>query len=235
MLAIRWFLVSTAEHAIVCTGVTRTFGNVPVLRDVDIVVPPGEHLCVQGVSGSGKSTLLHLLGLMDTPTSGTYRLFGHDTASLSAKQRAMVRSRLFGFVFQQFHLMPARTVAENVRLGLLYARSDSGTWSDRIDEVLDFVGMTHRRDARAATLSGGEQQRVAIARGIASHPRVLLCDEPTGNLDTRTAADVLKVLTTLNDAGMTLIVVTHDATVARLADNRIYMVDGQIGTPRDNS
>ncbi len=210
-------------------GVTRTFpGSPPVeaVKDADLVVGEGGYLAIVGPSGSGKSTLLHILGCLDTPTSGSYRLRGIDVGSLSDGDRTSLRGSEVGFVFQAFHLLPYRSVIENVMTGLVYNRTPRKVRRRRASEALDQVGLGHRMDFKPTQLSGGERQRVAIARAIAAEPSLLLCDEPTGNLDTKTTVALLDLFDELRTDGLTLIVITHEERVSRRADRRIEMVDG---------
>lgn len=210
-------------------GVTRTFpGSPPVeaVKDADLVVGEGGYLAIVGPSGSGKSTLLHILGCLDTPTSGSYRLRGIDVGSLSDGDRTSLRGSEVGFVFQAFHLLPYRSVIENVMTGLVYNRTPRKVRRRRASEALERVGLGHRMDFKPTQLSGGERQRVAIARAIAAEPSLLLCDEPTGNLDTKTTVALLDLFDELRTDGLTLIVITHEERVSRRADRRIEMVDG---------
>jgi lipoprotein-releasing system ATP-binding protein len=212
-------------------------GRLPlrVLHGVSMQVHRGELLGIVGPSGAGKSTLLHLLGLLDTPTEGRVLHEGTDLASLSSAEQAHWRNRLFGFVFQFYHLLPDFTAAENVFMpaiaeaSLLGGRSARREARKRADEVLDMVGLADRSRHRPAQLSGGERQRVAIARALINEPEVLLCDEPTGNLDTDTGARVLDLLQDLRRrTGCTLVVVTHDDQVAGVGDRVIHIVDGRL-------
>lgn len=210
-------------------GVTRTFpGSPPVeaVKDAHLTVAAGDYVTIVGPSGSGKSTLLHILGCLDAPTSGTYRLLGLDIGNLSDGLRTSLRGSEVGFVFQSFHLLPYRSVLENVMTGLVYNRTPRRTRSRRAADALERVGLGHRMDFTTRQLSGGERQRVAIARAIATRPSLLLCDEPTGNLDTKTTAAVLDLFDELRTDGLTLMVITHEAAVSLRADRRIEMVDG---------
>lgn len=209
--------------------VTRRYPGPPVvtaIRDVDLVLSEGEYMSIAGPSGSGKSTLLHVLGLLDRPTSGSYRLAGQDTAALTDRQRAHLRARRIGFVFQAFHLVGHRTVLENVMLATRYAGMPRNKRRSRATEVLTEVGLDHRLDFLPTTLSGGEQQRVAIARALATRPTLLLADEPTGNLDTASSRGVLDLFDRLHDAGLTVATITHDDTVSRRATRRVRITDG---------
>jgi len=212
-------------------GAGRTFdGPSPViaLRPTDLNIYAGDWIAVTGRSGSGKSTLLHLLGLLDRPTTGTYLLDGVDTAAMSDRERTRLRARHIGFVFQSFHLLAHRSALENVMLSLMYAGCPRSQRAARAAEALDRVGLSHRRDALPPTLSGGERQRVATARALATEPALLLADEPTGNLDSATAEEVLALFDRLHAEGQTIVLVTHDPTVAARAHRRLHLVDGTV-------
>ena len=198
------------------------------VRTVDLTVAEGGYVAIVGPSGSGKSTLLHILGCLDTPTSGSYRLRGIDVGSLSDGARTSLRGSEVGFVFQAFHLLPYRSVIENVMTGLVYNRTPRKDRRERSREALERVGLGHRIDFTPRQLSGGERQRVAIARAIASRPSLLLCDEPTGNLDTKTTEAILNLFDQLRTDGLTLMVITHEERVSRRAERRIEMVDGML-------
>ncbi|MGD2101518.1 MAG: ABC transporter ATP-binding protein [Acidimicrobiia bacterium] len=211
--------------------VDRTFpGSPPVeaVRSIDLTIRDRDYVSVVGPSGSGKSTLLHLLGCLDRPTAGTYLLRGVDVGNLSDRRRAGLRGVEIGFVFQTFHLLPHRSVVENVMAGMLYNRTPRSERRRFADQAIDRVGLSHRADFIPSKLSGGEQQRVAIARAVASGPSLLLCDEPTGNLDTKTSETILALFDELREAGLTLIVVTHDDAVSAHADRRVEIVDGHL-------
>jgi putative ABC transport system ATP-binding protein len=201
---------------------------VPALRPFDLIVAAGEHLSIVGPSGSGKSTLLNVLGLLDRPTCGTYRLDGIDTATLADGQRASLRARRIGFVFQSFHLLMHRTAEENVALGLLYTGEPTRKRHRRAAAALDRVGLGHLREALPSRLSGGERQRTAIARALVGRPAILLCDEPTGNLDSAAAASVLDLIAGLWDDGMTVLVITHDREVAARGRRTVSIHDGVV-------
>lgn len=210
-------------------GVTRTFPGTPpveAVRDAHLDIVEGDYVTIVGPSGSGKSTLLHILGCLDTPTAGTYRLLGLDVGGLSDGLRTSLRGSEVGFVFQAFHLLPYRTAIENVMTGLVYNRTPRRVRKRRAAEALERVGLGHRMEFTPRQLSGGERQRVAIARAIVAQPSLLLCDEPTGNLDTKTTSSVLDLFDELRTDGLTLIVITHEAAVSLRADRRIEMVDG---------
>jgi putative ABC transport system ATP-binding protein len=201
---------------------------VTALFPTDLRVDTGEFLAVVGPSGSGKSTLLNLLGMLDHPTEGTYRLSGTDVASLTDRDRAALRGRRVGFVFQAFHLLPHRTALENVALAQLYVTGRREPRRANAAQALRRVGLGHRLDALPSRMSGGERQRVAIARALVNSPDILLCDEPTGNLDSATARSVLDLLTELNRAGATIVVITHDPAVARRARRQVTIRDGRL-------
>jgi putative ABC transport system ATP-binding protein len=211
-------------------GVSRTFaGSPPVeaVKNAYLTVAEGEYVTLVGPSGSGKSTLLHILGCLDTPTTGTYRLLDLDVGDLSDGRRAALRGSEIGFVFQAFHLLPYRTVMENVMTGLVYNRTPRRVRKERARAALEHVGLGHRLDFTPRQLSGGERQRVAIARAIAPEPSLLLCDEPTGNLDSKTTESILDLFDELRNAdGLTLMVITHDDRVSRRGERRIEITDG---------
>jgi putative ABC transport system ATP-binding protein len=212
-------------------GVGRTYPGPPpvcALRPADLIVERGEYLAVVGPSGSGKSTLLNLTGLLDRPTEGRYELDGIDVAELTERDRTALRAGRIGFVFQSFHLLPYRTATENVMLAQLYQAVPRHVRRAAAVEALHRVGLSHRRDALPTTLSGGERQRVAIARAVVNQPSLLLCDEPTGNLDSGTAGTVLDLLDELCAAGMTLMIITHDANVAGRTARVVEIQDGQL-------
>ncbi|MEU3460948.1 ABC transporter ATP-binding protein [Streptomyces sp. NPDC006733] len=199
---------------------------VDALTGCDLTVGAGEFVTVVGPSGSGKSTFLNIVGLLDVPTSGSYLLDGIDTGALRDADRTALRGRRIGFVFQSFHLLPYRTAVENVRLALLYSAVPRAESYERAREALARVGLDHRLDAVPTRLSGGEQQRVAIARALVSRPLLLLCDEPTGNLDTATAGAILGLLDALHADGMTIVVITHDPLVAARGARTLAIRDG---------
>ncbi|WP_051095008.1 ABC transporter ATP-binding protein [Streptomyces sp. LaPpAH-108] len=215
-------------------AVGRTYPGPPpvtALRSASLSVRQGDFVTVSGPSGSGKSTFLNIAGLLDTPTEGQYLLDGVDVGCLADAERTAVRGRRIGFVFQSFHLMPHRTAHENVELGMVYAGVRRRERAERAREALHSVGLGHRLDALPGRLSGGERQRVAIARALVVRPALLLCDEPTGNLDSATADAVLALLDGLNDQGMTLVVITHDPAVAVRGSRRITIRDGVLSEP----
>ena len=214
------------------THVSRMFPvgdtTVHALADVSEHVRPGEHLAIMGPSGSGKSTLLNVIGCLDRPSSGSYQLDGREVGQLDDDALTSVRRHLLGFVFQSFHLVPRLTASENVELPMTFAGVPRAERHTRAAAGLASVGLSPRADHRPDQLSGGERQRVAIARAMIMQPRVLLADEPTGNLDSRSGAQVLELLDQLHDDGITLVVVTHDPNVARHADRTLVMADGQV-------
>ena len=215
-------------------GLSKVFPGPPevtALQPCDFVVRAGEFVAITGPSGSGKTTLLSLLGLLDAPTAGRYVLGGLDVAELSDNDRAAVRARRIGFVFQAFHLVGYRTVLENVELGLLYHGTPKRERRERALEVIDLVGLTNRRNGLCSQLSGGEKQRVAIARTLIRKPALVLCDEPTGNLDTTNSDAILSILEELHHDGMTVVVITHDRSVAARMQRNLQIRDGVLTEP----
>jgi putative ABC transport system ATP-binding protein len=205
--------------------------EVSALRDVNLSIAAGDYVSIMGPSGSGKSTLLNLLGLLDRPTSGIYRLDGGNVTDLNDEQQARVRSEKIGFVFQSFHLVPRLTAAMNIELPLILAGIPVQERRRRVEELLKNYGLTDRSDHRPDQLSGGQRQRVAIARATSMHPAVLLADEPTGNLDQATGREVINLLEKLTEQNVTLIMVTHDPALGERASRQLHMVDGQIVSP----
>lgn len=199
---------------------------VDALSEVNLTVHEGEWVAIVGPSGSGKSTLLHIIGCLDTHSSGGYRFDGIEVADLTDKQRAGLRCRGIGFVFQSFHLLSQRTVTENVMLADVYRKTPSRDRRKRAAIALDKVGLGHRAEFLPTRLSGGERQRVAIARALMGSPRLLLCDEPTGNLDSTTTATVLELFGELNRQGMTILMITHEHDVAVRAGRQVNITDG---------
>jgi putative ABC transport system ATP-binding protein len=212
-------------------GVGKTYpGVVPVeaVAPMDLILGEGSFTAITGASGSGKSTLLNILGLLDRPTVGRYLVRGRDTTLMSEREICGLRAHAFGFVFQAFHLLNARTALENVELGTMYTGVRRKSRRERAGAVLERCGLSHRVNALPPTLSGGEKQRVAIARAVSGCPDVLLCDEPTGNLDSHIADEILDLLSELNSDGITLVIVTHDASVAARANRRVHIADGHL-------
>ena len=213
-------------------GVSRTFqvGGQPVhaLRALDLTFADGEYAAIMGPSGSGKSTLLHILGLLDRPDSGHYRLDGLETTEINEERRAQLRRDRIGFVFQSFHLIPRLSAAENVELPLVLAGLVPAQRRERVTRILAAVGLADRAQHRPDQLSGGQRQRVAIARATIMAPSLILADEPTGNLDRASGREVMETLEALNAQGLTLLIVTHDAELGARAQRRIRMDDGAI-------
>ena len=222
----------TASPLIELEAITRIYrmGDVEVraLDGVSLAVEAGDFVAIMGASGSGKSTLLHLLGCLDRPSAGWYRLDGAAVESLSDRELSRLRNQRIGFVFQAFHLIPQHTVLENVELPLIYQGMDRQLRRDRSIEILEQVGLGDKLRHRPMELSGGETQRVSIARALAVQPLLLLADEPTGNLDTQTGAGIMKLFVELNRAGTTVLVITHNRDVAAYAGRVIEMRDGLI-------
>ncbi len=202
--------------------------TVHALRDVSLSVFRGEYISIMGPSGSGKSTLLNILGLLDRPDAGRYRLEDTDTTALTDRQKAGVRRHQIGFVFQFFHLIPRMTAAENVELPLTLAGIQAGDRKARVTEALARLGLAERAGHRPDQLSGGQRQRVAIARATIMRPAIILADEPTGNLDRASGEEVIRTIEALNDGGMTVVMVTHDPTLGGRARRRIQMADGAV-------
>ncbi|WP_139631587.1 ABC transporter ATP-binding protein [Nonomuraea phyllanthi] len=209
-------------------GVSKTYGRVHALRNVDLTIRKGEMVSIVGPSGSGKSTLLQIAGTLDRPTSGTVRVAGHDVSALSDSQLSALRARYIGFVFQQFHLSPALSALDNVADGLLYTGLSRRQRRERAEAALQLVGLSHRLGHRPNQLSGGQMQRVAVARAVAGRPPLLLADEPTGNLDSEAGAEVLSLFRTLNARGITIAIITHDTEVAMACPRRIRVRDGLV-------
>lgn len=227
---------SDGAHLLQLMGATRVFTKgareVKALLDVDIEIREGEYVAITGPSGSGKSTLLSLLGMLDTPTSGVYRLAERDVAALSDRAASVARNEFIGFVFQSFHLLPHLSAWRNVALPLAYAppgkRVSKSEQRERALAALDSVGMLEHAEHLPRELSGGQEQRVAIARALVGRPRLLLADEPTGNLDSKSRDEVLTLFERANVEGVTVVVITHDAEVAARAQRRIVLADGRV-------
>ncbi|WP_232343133.1 ABC transporter ATP-binding protein [Halosimplex litoreum] len=211
--------------------VTKTYDGavaVEALSHVSLSLAPGSYTAVMGPSGSGKSTLLNLVGALDTPTEGVVRIDGQDVAALSEAERARARGRTVGFVFQTFNLMPRLTAVENVALPLVFQGVDRGERRERAADLLSRVGLGDRLDHRPSELSGGQRQRVAIARALAADPALLLADEPTGNVDTETGAQIMDLFAELHEAGNTILLVTHERRIAEHAERIVHFRDGVI-------
>jgi putative ABC transport system ATP-binding protein len=209
---------------------TYTMGDqaVHALRDVSLSVEAGEFVAIMGASGSGKSTLMNILGCLDQPTAGSYRLAGEEVEGLSGDALASIRNRRIGFIFQQFNLLPRTSALENVELPMVYASVKPADRHQRARDALARVGLAERADHTPAELSGGQQQRVAIARALVNQPQLILADEPTGALDSQTSEDIMRLLTALNAQGMTVMLVTHENDVAAWARRRIVFKDGRV-------
>jgi putative ABC transport system ATP-binding protein len=212
-------------------GVSKVYDAGPVavraLADIDLEIGAGAYVAIMGPSGSGKSTLMHILGCLDTPTSGSYFLKGREVSAFDNDQLARVRSRDVGFVFQRFNLLPRLTAAQNVELPLLYAKVPGGRREEIVADMLAKVGLADRAHHKPNELSGGEVQRVAVARALANDPAIILADEPTGNLDSKSEDELMALLDNLHAAGRTLLVVTHEESVARHAKAVISLLDGR--------
>ena len=200
------------------------------LNGIDLEIKDGEFVAIMGPSGCGKSTLLNILGLLDNPSDGSYEFFGTEVGKMSERQRAQIRKGNIGFVFQSFNLIDELTVFENVELPLIYTGVKTAERKKRVEEVLDKVQIMHRRNHYPQQLSGGQQQRVAVARAVVNHPKLILADEPTGNLDSNNGNEVMQLLTELNEQGTTIVMVTHSEHDARYSHRIIRMLYGQTVT-----
>ncbi len=223
---------SNGQHLIKLEGVTKVFLTDEVethaLSGIHLAILKGEYVSIAGPSGCGKSTLLSILGLLDTPTDGEYVLNGRPVQGLSLAERARIRNREIGFIFQSFNLIGDLTVYENVELPLTYRGMPASERKERVNEALEKVGMAHRSKHLPSQLSGGQQQRVAVARALAGHPAVLLADEPTGNLDSKNGEAVMDLLSNLHRSGATIVMVTHDHRFARHAARSVHLFDGRV-------
>ena len=202
--------------------------SVEALRGVDVTIGQGEYVAIMGPSGSGKSTLMHIIGCLDTPTSGDYMLAGEKVSDMSSGALARVRNKYIGFVFQTYNLLPRASILRNVELPMMYAGASRAKRRERAAALLDRMGLAGRHKHLPSQLSGGQRQRVAIARALVNDPRIILADEPTGNLDTKTGEEILGLFDELNRQGHTIILVTHDHAVARRAHRNITLVDGMV-------
>jgi putative ABC transport system ATP-binding protein len=230
---------ATAGDLIRLTAVTKTYDAgelaVQALSGIDLTVEKGQMTAIVGPSGSGKSTLMHILGCLDGPTTGTYRLEGQDVSAMSGFQLAAVRNRKIGFVFQTFNLLPKASLLRNVELPLLYAGLSGTSRRERALLALERVGLTDRVKHRPAELSGGQRQRAAIARAIVNGPSLILADEPTGNLDSKTGLEILRIFHDMHAKGETIVIVTHDPKIAEQCQRVVQIVDGRIEDDRLNA
>ncbi len=209
--------------------------EVPVLKDINLTVNEGDYLAIMGPSGSGKSTLMNIIGCLDRQTEGTYIFNGVDIARQSDSSLSAIRNKGIGFVFQSFNLLPKQSALENVELPLLYAKVNRKKRRKMAREALIKVGLEERVDFLPTQLSGGQKQRVAIARAIVNSPKILLADEPTGALDTKSGHQIMELFRQLNDEGVTIVMITHEAEIARCADKTVYIRDGELFDPQKNS
>jgi putative ABC transport system ATP-binding protein len=226
-------LEAVPERALITLEqISKTYDSgenaVKALCGIDCRIEAGEFLAIIGPSGSGKSTLMHILGCLDSPSTGRYWLDGEDVATLTSRELARIRNRKIGFVFQTFNLLPRATILKNVELPLLYAGISRDERQERAMKALEKVGLNTRSRHRPNELSGGQRQRVAIARALVNNPSLILADEPTGNLDTKTGSDIIRIFEELSGAGQTIIIVTHDPVIAAKTQRRIRIVDGLI-------
>ncbi len=202
--------------------------TVEALRSVDIKIQENEYVAIMGPSGSGKSTLMNLIGCLDTPTNGSYVLSGTDVSKMDDNRLAEIRNQEIGFIFQTFNLLPRYTALENVTLPLIYAGTSKTERVEKAKKTLNEVGLSDRMDHRPNELSGGQRQRVAVARALVNNPSIILADEPTGNLDSKTSVDIMKLFGHIHSAGNTIILVTHEESIARYAHRIIRLIDGQV-------
>ena len=203
-------------------------GVFPVLKDVNLTIDDGEYVAIMGPSGSGKSTFMNILGCLDRPTKGEYMLDGHSVKSLSSNELAKLRNKTIGFVFQGFNLLARSTLVENVSLPLVYAEDQKELRAKIAKNILERMGLGNYFDSKPSQISGGQQQRVAIARALVNQPRIILADEPTGNLDSKTSDEIMKIFDELNQIGNTIIIVTHENDIADHASRQVRFLDGKI-------
>ena len=232
--------METPKKAVITLeGITKTYVNgklsVPVLHGIDLVVNKGEFVSIMGPSGSGKSTFMNILGCLDRPTTGSYRLNGDEVATLSDDELAYVRNKQIGFVFQSFNLLTKLTALENVALPMIYAGVNKKMRIERATQLLQSVGLGERMDHLPSELSGGQRQRVAIARALANNPAIIMADEPTGNLDSKSTIDVMNIFRGLHDEGRTILLVTHEPDIATYASRNVVLKDGIIVEDSINS
>ncbi len=201
---------------------------VHVLKGIDLDIEKGEYVALMGPSGSGKSTLMNLLGCLDTPTAGTYNLNGQDVSSMTDDELAEIRNKEIGFVFQTFNLLPRTTALDNVAMPMIYAGASKGQRITRAEEVLTKVGLEDRMDHKPNQLSGGQRQRVAVGRALVNKPSIILADEPTGNLDSKTSLEIMELFDAIHEAGNTIIIVTHEEDIAKHAHRVIRLMDGMV-------
>ena len=232
-------IVIMSDNVIEIRNIIRDFKlgqqTVHVLKGIDLDIKKGEYVAIMGPSGSGKSTLMNLLGCLDTPTSGTYVLNGKDVSQMSEDELAEIRNTEIGFVFQTFNLLPRTTALENVALPMIYAGASKKVRSERASEVLTDVGLEDRMDHKPNQLSGGQRQRVAVGRALVNKPSIILADEPTGNLDSKTSLEIMELFDEIHANGNTVIMVTHEEDVAAHAKRIIRLIDGMIDTDTYNN
>ncbi len=226
------------ENVIDIRGISKVYimglAKVFALRDISLEIQHNEYVALMGPSGSGKSTLMNLLGCLDTPTTGTYLLNGHNVSNMTDTELAGIRNKMIGFVFQTFNLLPRLSAIDNVALPLVYAGTGSKTRRKKAMEVLEMVGLADRGHHKPNELSGGQRQRVAIARALVNDPAIILADEPTGNLDTKTSLEIMSIFEKIHDAGNTVIVVTHEPDIAEYAHRIVRLRDGLVETDSPN-
>jgi putative ABC transport system ATP-binding protein len=227
-----------AKHVIEIAGLYKDYdtpaGVFPVLKDVNLTIDDGEYVAIMGPSGSGKSTFMNILGCLDRPTKGEYMLDGHSVKSLSSNELAKLRNKTIGFVFQGFNLLARSTLVENVSLPLVYAEDQKELRTKLAKNILERMGLGNYFDSKPNQISGGQQQRVAIARALVNQPRIILADEPTGNLDSKTSDEIMKIFDELNQIGNTIIIVTHENDIADHAGRQVRFLDGKIVEDRHN-